>query len=795
VFGKRQMAEVISRIPTQVPVKSQNTRTTEEVTIIPSRIPRFGEKLPQRQSRDEKSENVSSSSLEKHLDEPVNVSSNPTTPKHSNEEKRTPRYEAFLMTGDKMLNLNPKVSPSYAKICQEQLPPATEVGDSTPQRRGTFDEFPPLHTQGQRRFDAETAVPATQSESILDKQEDENSCMDSEACISNLQNHVESNNMSSSTLPDNASNSVIYHSTRSDFNKTHSFITPQFLEGRLSDYPKMATRQQQNSISTRSPEHASVTENDVETNSYYAKSVDNEAVVNTARQMFDLINFRRATVAEFLMQSNAFGEALSNEYFQLFNFSGVRIDAALRDFLTHVCLTGESSDRARLLYSFSGRYFECNPTLFKSPDEIHALTCALILLNTDLHGPNIGKKMTVREFVDNLGHTQYSYERNLLKVLYNAVKSTPFKYLDDDQEKTDVQDGQATRASGVFRRLSRKISKKGAEIKDQIDYKHGWVVKKSVYDIDGKKTPFGRRKWQMLYATLRGMVLYLHKSEHGFEAGKFNTYNNCILLHHAIATIPNDYKKRQNVFRLRTANFGEMLFQTGDPLEVFKWVDAINFVSAAFSTPALPLPAGSDTVVFNRPLLPSKPSTFSMQSQLRSHQCKVVEMEDRLTILRSNAPSIKAKGKKVYDYFFRERYLDSERERYETYVKVLREKLASVSQTDLCSRGSSVRMTTPTKNAAYITSIPITNNSSTVYHNTPVTTQSTMSSARGNSLRHDGKLSTPSESSSNNQAPALAEAMRIASGCLPNVPAAGEIPMYSDEDRMSYKEAMQQKKH
>ena len=167
-------------------------------------------------------------------------------------------------------------------------------------------------------------------------------------------------------------------------------------------------------------------------------------------------------------------------------------------------------------------------------------------------------------------------------------------------------------------------------------------------------------------------------------------------------------------------------------------------------------------------------------------------MEERLTNLRSTAPSIKAKGKQVFDYFYRERYLDNERERYVTYVKILRQQLTSVSQTDLCSRGSSVRgssarVTTPTaKTTAYITSIPITNNS---YHNAPTTAMSTMSSARGNSLRYEGKTSTPSETSSTQQ-PALAEAMKIASGCLPNVPQCGEAPVYSDEDRISYKKAM-----
>lgn len=51
---------------------------------------------------------------------------------------------------------------------------------------------------------------------------------------------------------------------------------------------------------------------------------------------------------------------------QFFNFSGKRLDIALRDFLSHICLKGESSERAHLLMYFSKHYFECNPTLFNS---------------------------------------------------------------------------------------------------------------------------------------------------------------------------------------------------------------------------------------------------------------------------------------------------------------------------------------------------------------------------------------------------------------------------------------------
>lgn len=85
-----------------------------------------------------------------------------------------------------------------------------------------------------------------------------------------------------------------------------------------------------------------------------------------------------------------------------------------------------------------------------------------------------------------------------------------------------------------------------------------------------------------------------------------------------MAEIPKDYSKRQHVFRLRTANYGEQLFQTSEPSEVAKWVKAINYVAAAFSTPVLPAPVGSSsgTMIFYRPSLPSSPTTLSLASFL-----------------------------------------------------------------------------------------------------------------------------------------------------------------------------------
>lgn len=186
----------------------------------------------------------------------------------------------------------------------------------------------------------------------------------------------------------------------------------------------------------------------------------------------------------------------------------------------------------------------------------------------------------------------------------------------------------------------------------------------------------------MHFATVRGLVLYLHKNERGFEGSQYNAFNNCIRLHHALAEKCIDYKKKQHVFRLITAKLGEFLIQTSSPEEMQRWINAVNFVAASLSTPVLPEPVSSKAQpTLQRPPLPDTISTLTVHEQLRRHKEKLDEMNQILSVLRDSAPSLKAKGKIVYDYFYKERFLDNERRRYLTYVDILQEKCAALSMT------------------------------------------------------------------------------------------------------------------
>lgn len=87
--------------------------------------------------------------------------------------------------------------------------------------------------------------------------------------------------------------------------------------------------------------------------------------------------------------------------------------------------------------------------------------------------------------------------------------------------------------------------------------------------------------------------------------------HNAIRIHHALATMANDYTKKQHVFRLQTADQAEYLFQTSDSKELHSWVETINYVCAAFSAPPLEGGVGSQKR-FQRPLLPSAQTKLLM---------------------------------------------------------------------------------------------------------------------------------------------------------------------------------------
>ncbi|XP_001376736.1 PH and SEC7 domain-containing protein 2 [Monodelphis domestica] len=405
----------------------------------------------------------------------------------------------------------------------------------------------------------------------------------------------------------------------------------------------------------------------------------NEAAKRLARRLYHLEGFKRCDIARQLSKNNEFSRLVAEEYLSFFDFSGLSLDRALRTFLKAFPLMGETQERERVLTHFSRRYRQCNQEESTSEDGIHTLTCALMLLNTDLHGHNIGKKMSCQQFIANLDglNDGQDFAKDLLKTLYNSIKNEKLEWAIDEEElRKSLSELVDDKFGPGAKKVTRIIdgSNPFLDIPQALNaatYKHGVLTRKTHADMDGKRTPRGRRGWKKFYAVLKGTILYLQKDEYKPDKDLSEVdLKNAIRVHHALATRALDYSKKSNVLKLKTADWRVFLFQAPSKEEMLSWILRINLVAAIFSAPAFPA-AICSMKKFCRPLLPSSTTRLCQEEQLRSHENKMRQIMAELTEHRMHLAEKNVKSKEAEEYRLKEHYLTFEKSRYETYIHLL----------------------------------------------------------------------------------------------------------------------------
>ncbi|XP_072440038.1 PH and SEC7 domain-containing protein 2 isoform X3 [Chiloscyllium punctatum] len=425
---------------------------------------------------------------------------------------------------------------------------------------------------------------------------------------------------------------------------------------------------------------------------------DLEAAKRLAKRLYNLEGFKRSDVARHLGKNNDFSKLVAEEYLRFFDFTGMTLDQSLRYFLKAFALMGETQERERVLIHFSERYYQCNMGTIPSRDGVHCLTCALMLLNTDLHGhhpccvcagaghserhKNIGKKMTCQDFINNLDGLNggKDFPKDLLKALYNSIKNEKLEWAINEEElRKSLSELANDKTDNAGSKSNNRI---GSGTNPFLDipqdpnaktYKTGFLSRKIHADMDGKKTPRGKRGWKTFYAVLKGMILYLQKDEYKPEKNlSEEDLKNAVSIHHALAIKATEYEKKPNVLKLKTADWRVFLFQAQSPEEMESWINKMNLVAATFSAPPFPAAIGSQKR-FSRPLLPATTTKMTQEDQLKSHEAKLKQISTELTEHRSYPPDKKVKAKEIDEYRLKEHYLEFEKTRYETYVKLLKE--------------------------------------------------------------------------------------------------------------------------
>jgi len=173
----------------------------------------------------------------------------------------------------------------------------------------------------------------------------------------------------------------------------------------------------------------------------------------------------KAKVGEYLGQlQSAFCMKVLSVFMEEFDFSGQRIDKALRQLLDYVKVPGEAQKIEKIMEVFGKRFNKCNPSFaskLKCQESIVTLAFAIMLLNTDLHTPNLkaDRKMLEKEFMNNLklADDGHDFDHKLLKSVYKGIKKQPFSSGLDHVAQTNLLQanltGKAPQLAESHRRL------------------------------------------------------------------------------------------------------------------------------------------------------------------------------------------------------------------------------------------------------------------------------------------------------------------------------------------------------
>jgi brefeldin A-resistance guanine nucleotide exchange factor 1 len=131
-------------------------------------------------------------------------------------------------------------------------------------------------------------------------------------------------------------------------------------------------------------------------------------------------------------------------FLDLFDFSGKRVDEALRLLLESFRLPGEAPLISTIVERFADKYCASDyPDEVANADAVYILTYAIILLNTDQHNPNLTslKRMKVEDFSRNLRgqNNGENFTPEYLQRIFDSIKSNEI-ILPDEHDNKDAFD-------------------------------------------------------------------------------------------------------------------------------------------------------------------------------------------------------------------------------------------------------------------------------------------------------------------------------------------------------------------
>lgn len=163
----------------------------------------------------------------------------------------------------------------------------------------------------------------------------------------------------------------------------------------------------------------------------------------------------KSLVGEYMGDFAAFNKEVMYAYVDQMDFSSKDIVVALRFFLEGFRLPGEAQKIDRFMEKFASRFFQTNmhTGIFASADAAYVLAYSIIMLTTDLHSPQVKRKMTKEDYIKmNRGiNESKDLPEEYLSQIYDEIAESEIKMRGSHHNKVKVRGNEV--ASEKARRL------------------------------------------------------------------------------------------------------------------------------------------------------------------------------------------------------------------------------------------------------------------------------------------------------------------------------------------------------
>ena len=148
-------------------------------------------------------------------------------------------------------------------------------------------------------------------------------------------------------------------------------------------------------------------------------------------------SLKKKNIGEFLGENTELSKKTLKYFGESFDFKNIHIIQGMRIFLSTFQLPSEGQQIDRILESFSNKYFFDNKnSFFPNSDCVFYLTYAIMILQTELHNPNVKNKMTPERFIKIFEAKEYqNLTKEYLEDIYGQIQEEPISLAELDEER------------------------------------------------------------------------------------------------------------------------------------------------------------------------------------------------------------------------------------------------------------------------------------------------------------------------------------------------------------------------